>query len=202
MPPVELLASPLRAPILERLRNETRPQHEAIEANARFARLLAPDLAPGEYRLILRRLAGFHAALEPLLACALAEPPEPLALARRRKLPLLLADLASLGAGEAPIPRAPAPAALSPPEAWGALYVLEGATLGGRMILKHLQASLGVSPQRGASFYAGYGEETGAMWRTFRVSLAGACAAQPAWEDIVLSSAGATFAAMDAWVGA
>ncbi|OYX11105.1 MAG: hypothetical protein B7Z11_05445 [Acidovorax sp. 32-64-7] len=39
-----------------RLRRETRDLHDRIEANHRFARLMAPDLTRGEYRGLVARL--------------------------------------------------------------------------------------------------------------------------------------------------
>jgi heme oxygenase len=50
-------------------------------------------------------------------------------------------------------------------EALGALYVLEGSTLGGRTILRALR-SRGVSTD-GLDFLDPYGEKAGANWRTF-----------------------------------
>ena len=42
--------------------------------------------------------------------------------------------------------------------------MVEGATLGGRIIGRHLRDGLGLNASTGASFFAGYGEQTGAMW--------------------------------------
>jgi heme oxygenase len=51
-------------------------------------------------------------------------------------------------------------------EALGLLYVTEGATLGGRTILRSLAAQ-GVN-LRGLAFLDPYGGQTGAMWMRFR----------------------------------
>lgn len=55
---------------------------------------------------------------------------------------------------------------LNLPRAAGVLYVLEGARFGGRAILQRL-APLGVTPEKGGSFFQGYGNETGSMWASF-----------------------------------
>jgi heme oxygenase len=55
-------------------------------------------------------------------------------------------------------------------EALGALYVIEGSTLGGsvisKMMLKHLP-----NDELGLSFFKSYGEDTVRMWQVFKQSL-------------------------------
>ena len=45
---------------------------------------------------------------------------------------------------------------------WGTLYVTEGATLGGRVLRRHIEARLGPVPAR---FLDGHGDRTQPMWR-------------------------------------
>lgn len=47
----------------------------------------------------------------------------------------------------------------------GALYVLEGSTLGGQAISRHLEKHFGWRDGRGYSFFLGHAEQTGAKWR-------------------------------------
>ena len=48
----------------------------------------------------------------------------------------------------------------------GALYVLEGSTLGGQIILKHLQKTM--SPGfKGSQYFSAYQYKTGSMWKSF-----------------------------------
>jgi heme oxygenase len=50
----------------------------------------------------------------------------------------------------------------------GALYVIEGATLGGQVISPQIQAGrLGVTPEHGGRFFHGYGEQTTPRWNEF-----------------------------------
>ena len=51
--------------------------------------------------------------------------------------------------------------------AFGIGYVFEGSTLGGRMIYRHVEEKLGVKYDSGASYFWGYGEKTGLMWKEF-----------------------------------
>ena len=51
------------------------------------------------------------------------------------------------------------------PSALGALYVLEGSTLGGKIIAKTISDKSGST--EALSFFKGYGSETGPMWKKF-----------------------------------
>src|SRR5690606_27710661 len=53
-------------------------------------------------------------------------------------------------------------------QAMGALYVIEGSTLGGQMICKMVAKRLGISPGSGFKFFSGYGEDTARMWAEFK----------------------------------
>jgi heme oxygenase len=82
-------------------------------------------------------------------------------------------------------------------EALGRMYVLEGATLGGTFIDRHLAGLPQLSGVRLRAF-SPYGERTGAMWRAFRrttrAHVAGAGDA-----DRVVDAACRTFAALVHW---
>ncbi|MCF4129239.1 biliverdin-producing heme oxygenase [Methylobacterium sp. SyP6R] len=181
--------------ILERLRAETRPAHEAIERDLAWETRVA-TLA--EYRALLARFWGFHAVLEPALAASLDDAPffDP-----RRRLAHLAADLRILGFDDAKIQILPCPR-LAPPrdraEAFGALYVLEGSTLGGQVIAKHIGRQLGLTAECGCRYYAAHGRETGAMWKAFRQRLAEEATRGEA--DAIVISATATFDAMRHWL--
>lgn len=201
-------APPLTAapPLTLRLRHETRAEHERIEANPRFSRLMAPDLTMAEYRLLVARLHGHHAPLEAALEAMAHRLPACLALHRRLNRRAALADdLVALGftpADIAALPRCEALAIRSVEQALGALYVLEGSTLGGQLIARHLRATLGIGAADGAAHVVPYGPETGTLWRDFRLALdAGADAAQfdP---DTVIAAARRAFDRLDRWMAA
>jgi heme oxygenase len=52
-------------------------------------------------------------------------------------------------------------------QAIGALYVMEGSTLGGKIIRTMLMKNLQLDGNNGLSFFGGYGDNTGAMWTEF-----------------------------------
>ena len=75
--------------------------------------------------------------------------------------------------------------------AFGCMYVLEGATLGGQVISRHL-AKLGIGPENGGLFFNGYGVRTGEMWKSFQTSATNYCVAEDQIERAVMG-ARATF---------
>lgn len=147
--------------LLARLKQDTAGHHARVEAAMPSLDQLA---TPGGYAAALRALHGFHATWEPAIwrTPGVAEAGMD---GGRRKLPLLQADLRALGIH--PCEPAPHVRLRGTAEALGALYVLEGATLGGRIIYRHVAGPLGVTPGHGAAYYHGYGEGTGARWQAF-----------------------------------
>ena len=156
------------------LRAATWPSHQKLEQRL--------DIKTGfsslpAYRAHLERMWGFCAMLEPLV--------EPLvrdALAdfeSRRKLPLLTRDLIATGSDPDSVARLPRMTRVSECRdtagGFGCLYVLEGATLGGRTILPRVERAMGLAPTHGAEFLASYGDRVAFMWRTFGSALDAWC---------------------------
>jgi heme oxygenase len=180
------------------MRAATWPSHQrlekALDMGVRMSSL-------GGYRAYLEGMWGFCARLERLLEPALLE----LALpdyALRRKLPLLAADLAALGADDNGLRRLPVcgwlPDRADLASSLGCAYVLEGATLGGRTMLPLVHRRLGLTPQRGAAFLASYGENVTEMWQVFGVAFDRWCA-PPAAQASAAAAALATFDALNDW---
>jgi Heme oxygenase len=189
-------------PIVHALRDATRDTHDRLDSNNPISQAAGIDLPA--YDEILRRYLVAHRAVEAAL-----EPWAPflatmgVALDERRKVPMLERDLAftaSLLAGrhEAEIDQTAFDLS-SPGSAWGALYVVEGSTLGGQHIFRTLQGSSFVerhalSPDAGLSYFAGYGDRTGDMWRRFLGALGEADGADLAERDSIIEGASHTFA--------
>ena len=117
---------------------------------------------------------------------------------RRQKGRWLEEDLAQLGIRS--VSELPQCRDLPNVETWaqavGAMYVLEGSTLGGRHISAMLRTSdIPVGAQR---FFSSYGAEVGAMWRSF--CAIGNQLSAPAEQEVAVANARATFASMQLWL--
>ncbi len=176
----------------ERLRGVTAEAHLSLEALVEASGAFRGFDA---YVRHLRAMLPLHAALEEALAAAgagdlLAD------WRRRRKAPLIRADLRNLGAALPEEAMAPVPAIRGHGAVLGTLYVLEGQTLGGAVLARRA-AALGLGPRTGAGFLDAYGAARGAMWRGF-LSVLEAAELPPGGEaemDAAALSAFAAFAA-------
>jgi len=148
--------------ILTRLRQETRPYHDALEQNRFNQELSAGHVSVEATGQFLGKLYGFLAPYEEQLRRHQAEFSAEWELPARYRTPLLLADLATISA-ELP-PLCPAlPPLHTRAQLLGAMCVLEGSTLGGQVITRQL-AKAGIPLLR---YFGGYGELTGPRWKAF-----------------------------------
>ncbi len=121
----------------------------------------------------------------------------------RVKTPTLLNDLRALGLNDTAICALPRCAALptfqTPEACLGALYVLEGATLGGQVLRREMAQRLDLDASNGGAFLNVYGAETGRRWKDFLDYLGrqplDACAKQRAVE-----AARSTFSCFEQWL--
>jgi heme oxygenase len=181
------------------LRGATEAAHLRLHEVPAFQALAEGRLTLGDYTALLRRKLGFHQALETRLADAPSLAAFGIELAERQRAPLLRADLAFLDM-PADAPLAPLPRLDTAPEAMGALYVAEGATLGGRHLARGLDGLLPPG-QDGRRFLLGHGARHGEMWRGFCAAVE-RCGATPPGLDGMIRGAAATFAAFEAWFAA
>jgi heme oxygenase len=161
---------------LDYLKQATRSDHEATES---IVSLMDPALTRADYVAVLQRMYGAVRAWDDWSS---AHAPRSLVslLENRRRSPLIEADLNTLHA-EIPAPHndtASLAGYLHGDEAertaafLGAMYVIEGSTLGGQYIARHVEQTLHLEPGRGDSYFRGYGDQTGSMWRDFKAVLA------------------------------
>jgi heme oxygenase len=186
-----------RAPrdILARLKQETAPEHSAIEA---ATGVMNPRLRLSDYRSYLERTLGFYAPVEARLAELGVWEALGLDPAARQKVELLDRDITLLGGQKSLVTLCSAPPQLgSLGEAAGAAYVLEGSTLGGRVISRHVQGCLG--PHMPRRFLECYGAKTGENWQTFRGALS-RFAKTRELENEVIAGAKKTFGSFTRWL--
>jgi heme oxygenase (biliverdin-IX-beta and delta-forming) len=142
-------------------------------------------------------MRGVYAPLEQALASAPGLAGALPDHAQRRKLPLLDADLRDLGVDPATIADCPAtPHADTTARVLGLAYVMEGATLGGTHIRRHVRAHVPPPAPGACRFLSPYGDRTGAMWRAFQAALA----RHDGDRDEVLRAADETFATLESWL--
>jgi heme oxygenase len=183
---------------LDSVRRATAESHRLLETMPVQARLLAQDFSVGEYRCMLQRMYGFY---EPLGHAIVAH--EHAARWGSRvadRVELLRCDLVDLGLTGAELRSLERCTHLPPLDtadrALGCAYVLEGSTLGGRVIFKHLTR---VFPDRAGiplRFFAGDGDRTAENWRRFCTAFN----ATAADVDEVSAAASAAFDSIAAWL--
>jgi heme oxygenase len=186
-------------PLSARLRARTAPLHGQSE---RLLGLPGAITGRADYAAWLGRFLGLYEPLEQRLTGFTEWPALGIDLASRALTQGLAADLAALGADPNDPPRAAAsdlPPLPSLAHAMGALYVLEGSALGGRIILRDLQDRLGDQLGQATRFFGGRGERLGPMWNSFRGVLDRFGQTHPDLTDAVQSGADATFYALIRW---
>jgi heme oxygenase (biliverdin-IX-beta and delta-forming) len=182
--------------LLQRLKVETAAAHarieEALDLDQRMRSI-------GDYRTFLARLYGFHAVWEPKAEALIADP---MFFAPRRKLHNLTRDLRTLGLSPKEVDALPLcgePLAMrSRAEAFGAMYVVEGSTLGGVIIARHINRALGPPAASACSYLRCYGLDLGRMWKAFGSQLLSLSA--PGFDDEVVVSANKTFTVLQSWL--
>jgi heme oxygenase len=183
--------------LLTQLRATTRPFHDSLESRLN---ILDPGLSRERYFRLLRLFYGFYAPLESRID-AYGDNPDAWLAGDRRKAHLLEDDLRtqdpSQAADQFPV-CAQLPETSTPAGQLGCMYVLEGATLGGQVVVRHLRPRLGLNGH-GATFFASYGERVGAMWRKFCDHLEGLKLSDNDRGQVV-ASACATFQSLDHWL--
>ena len=185
--------------LLTRLRAETRTEHEAIEA---VLGLMDNRLSRERYQFVLERFYGFYRPLEPAIGDVGGWSGRGLDLDARRKSPWLEADLRALGCNRTKLDLCTdLPPHDTPAECFGCMYVLEGSTLGGQIISRHVREVLGVTPEAGGRFYDGYSDRTGEMWQSFRSALTRFVVSSDD-HDVAIHAAKETFQKLNRWIAA
>jgi heme oxygenase (biliverdin-IX-beta and delta-forming) len=183
---------------LHQLRAATAHCHRRLEKRIDVGRRFS---SAARYRDYLEVMFGFYAPFEQALGShavrsVLTD------FAARRKTALLSDDLAALGVGAEGLARLPRcasiPACQDEAAALGSLYVLEGATLGGQVLLPMVEQRLRLTRARGASYLASYGQDTRTMWQRFG-SVVEAWCDNSGRRATAAAAAVATFESLEAW---
>jgi heme oxygenase len=180
------------------LRAATEAAHARLHHLPALAPLAEGTISREDYIAVLRRLLGFHLAVERCIAAGPSLRASGIYLGGRRRSPLLLADLTTLGASAGCDMRPDLPRPASVAAVLGCLYVVEGSTLGGRVLAGRLDHLLPPGTTAGRAFLLGHGARHGAMWRSFCDALEASGTDAEQRSDMI-AAALSTFAAFESW---
>lgn len=181
--------------MIEQLRQATKRQHADLD-HAIFP-LIQSIRTPEQYAELLRVFYGYfqpvYEKIDQFIDKSVLFDYD-----RRRKPAVLLGDLESIGAtGSVPALCENIPSITNAAEAFGALYVLEGSTMGGKIISKKLMENTGLG-EHCFKFFSGYGELNGQMWGIFAETLQHPSLASSASQ--LTDAAGDTFRLFHEWI--
>lgn len=186
-------------PVLEALRSGTALLHVALEKRLPF---FSPQLDHTRYKRLLQAYYGFYNPLETTLHDS-GLIPVGFDQVLRRKAPTLLTDLHALGLDARAIAALPhclsLPLLDTPAACLGALYVLEGATLGGQILRREMAQRLDLHGDNGGAFLDVYGAATGRRWKDF-LDYLGRMPEDASARQQVVSAAQSTFACFEHWL--
>lgn len=152
--------------ISELLKSETSRYHDLAEEQFQSKKIFEGNFEKEDYEKLLLANFRLYATLESMVFKVLTpEFGEKLELENRRKFNLLKKDLDSLNLK---LPNYKHfEEAISKSKAIGILYVMEGSTLGGNVMARHLKKNelLG---DLDFNFMTIYGSELGEMWKKFK----------------------------------
>ena len=185
--------------LLEALRTGTALLHVALEKRLPF---FTEYLDTDWFRRLLQAYYGFYGPMEAALYdCELI--PDGYDTELRVKTPTLLSDLLALGLNDMAINDLPRctqlPLLDTPAACLGALYVLEGATLGGQVLRREMAQRLDLDADNGGAFLNVYGPETGRRWKDFLDYLGHQPLDAPAKQHAV-DAARSTFRCFEQWL--
>lgn len=174
------------------LRTQTAGGHEALESLMFVNEIMNNSLSIANYKKLLTINYLIHQKLENKLANMLdADLAEKLDMNHRLKLWALEKDIEYWHINPLTLPELNFELFVpekNKAEVLGALYVLEGATLGGNVIKKHILANPNFTNHEGGlNYYGVYGEELGSKWKTF-VSILNESVAEQDYERCVKSA--------------
>ncbi|QHT70305.1 biliverdin-producing heme oxygenase [Rhodocytophaga rosea] len=186
--------------ITQELRNKTEENHLRLEQSPILLPLSEGSLTRDNYIVILQHFYGFFQPLESALQAFAIHTHLP-DFASRRKASLLSIDLKALLGSDYTTPTLSnsLPDIENISQAMGCLYVMEGSTLGGKMIYNRVQQHLGLDYTNGASFFYGYGSETGQKWKSFQQALISFSSTFHTDQDII-TAANDTFTTFKKWL--
>lgn len=155
----------------EKIKQATAHLHDQLEQKMFVEQIMGGSLTFEQYQTILHVNYVTHFAVEDFLFSGLnAELRQKLDIESRIKLPALLRDFEEINSAVGISPKT-TPGFIdlsSDASILGAMYVLEGATLGGNVIAKRLKTNEQLLPYNlNYHYYQVYGDQLGLKWKQF-----------------------------------
>lgn len=149
---------------LDKLRLSTSPLHKQLESVPLSQVIVSPEITVqkyAEYLLVMECIVrDVEAKVYPVVSNFISD------INQRKKLSSIQDDLKVLGFSVLNETTA-FDTDFEIPFALGIVYVMEGSTLGGRVILKNIEKQLGFNADDGAKYFSGYKGNTGSLWKSF-----------------------------------
>ena len=187
---------------LSLLRETTRDLHDLTERVPVLAPLSDGKVTKDQYRDALAAIYGFYSPAEELLFRTFPHLEKFLVI--QPKVPSLRHDLIALGLNELDVELLPIckmiPELDNLEQGIGMSYVLEGATLGGQVVLRKVSHCLGNLAQQATTFHNFHGEQTGVHWRTFQKLLTEQLDQELVCQERAIQSAVDTFKSLNCWL--
>jgi heme oxygenase (biliverdin-IX-beta and delta-forming) len=179
----------------EKIKEETKQNHQLLEK--KLVAFMRAIRSKEDYVELLILFYSFFGGLEIAIDAQLDHSHLP-DYKLRRKTAFLADDLVQFGRTPPDLAGADElPGIHNHLQALGALYVIEGSTLGGTIISKMIKQQLAISDNKGLSFFNGYREETEKMWQDFKLFLNRPL--RPGGEAVVIQAANDTFNKFSQW---
>lgn len=180
------------------LKSQTSSNHQHLE------KLLMGQMrlvkSPEDYLKILSLFYGYFSGLEALINKFIGEN-QLTDYAKRRKTKSIANDIIYFR-GNLPLIAIDddLPTITNHLEAFGALYVIEGSTLGGSIISKIMRKQLNVQfGTKGFTFFDGYGNHTEEMWTNFKTVLVTLTKTEEE-NQLIIEAANETFLKFSKWI--
>lgn len=176
--------------IIEKLRQSTAEIHKELDSWLMPVFRKVDD--DEKYSQLLKAFYGYYAPVMQRITVEIDTQYLP-DFSHRRKADAILKDLDCINKRNGSIDHADIlPDISNASDAFGALYVLEGSTLGGVFLSKILGDAMNINEQNGLSFFYGYGQQSREMWNRF-IEQINLFAKEKGDEEAILSSAHVTF---------
>jgi heme oxygenase len=150
--------------VMTTLKESTMDLHKEIEQHMPVFR---KDFDKNKYQELLKKMHSFYKPFENSIQTSLETQGQGEFYKERYKTPQIEADLKSLNTEPMSFAQPEMPTMNSLAAVAGALYVIEGSSLGGQIICKYLKENLALAPEQ-IHFFQGYGPLTGKRWQEFQ----------------------------------